>query len=281
MNILARPFLIVIAGFCFSSVSLAEDVRNIKHIKGDLYRFQHNAHYSVFLITPDGVISTDPINAATAVWLKSELKSRFNQSVRYLIFSHHHEDHASGAEVFADTATFIAHENFAAGVIAQKVPTVLPDITFDEKMTVSLGGKTVELSYAGISHSNDSIIMHFPDERAVYAVDFVLAKALPYRDLPLWAYFYPEWLESLHRLEKMDFDILLPGHDQIGIHEDVRGFRQYLEDLESAVREALSHGQSTEQMQKSIRLDAYRGWDMYEEWFELNVKGMHRQLTER
>ncbi|MFP6808203.1 MAG: hypothetical protein VB957_13660 [Pseudomonadales bacterium] len=45
-------------------------------------------------------------------------------------------------------------------------------------MSVSLGDKTVELTFAGLSHSDDSIIMHFPDERAVYAVDFVLAKAL-------------------------------------------------------------------------------------------------------
>jgi len=282
MNFPLRIFLLSVVIVLQAAASLAdEDVRSIVQIKGDLYRFQHNAHYSVFLVTPDGVISTDPINAETARWLKSELAQRFNQSVKYLIYSHHHEDHASGGEVFADTATFVAHRNFEAGMLALNVDTAPPDITFDQEMTITLGGKKVELTYAGLSHSDDSIIMHFPQERAVYAVDFVLAKALPFQDLPLWAYFYPQWLESLHALEKMDFDILLPGHDQIGSHKDVRGFRHYLEDLETAVRDAIDAGESVEQMQKSIRLQEYEDWDLYDAWFELNVKGMHRQLTER
>lgn len=268
--------------FLQAEVAFAEDdVRDIVQIKGDLYRFQHNAHYSVFLVTPDGVISTDPINAETAKWLKAELARRFNKSVKYLIYSHHHEDHASGGEVFADTATFIAHRNFRAGMIKEGVVTAPPDITFDHEMTITLGGKKVELTYAGLSHSDDSIIMHFPEQRAVYAVDFVLAKALPFQDIPLWAYFYPEWLVSLQELEKMDFDILLPGHDQIGTHQDVRGFRHYLEDLESAVIDAIASGLTLEQMQKSIRLEDYEDWALYDAWFELNIKGMHRQLTER
>ena len=279
---LAHGMLLFITCLLQAQISFADDdVRDIVRIKGDLYRFQHNAHYSVFLVTPKGVISTDPINAATATWLKDELKNRFNRVVRYVIYSHHHEDHASGGEVFADTATFIAHENFAAGMLAENVQTAPPDITFEKEMSVTLGGKTVVLSYAGLSHSDDSIIMHFPRERAVYAVDFVLAKALPYKDLPLWAYFYPEWIESLQKLERMDFDILLPGHDQVGTHKDVRGFRHYLEDLETAVLEAIEEGLTVEEMQKSIKLDDYKDWDLYDAWFELNVKGMHRQLTDR
>lgn len=282
MRVWARALALLTMFLLPVEVLLAEEnVRGIVQIKGGLYRFQHNAHYSVFLVTPDGVISTDPINAETARWLKAELAERFNQSVKYLIYSHHHEDHASGGEVFADTATFVAHRNFEAGMQALEVVTAPPDITFDQKMTITLGGKKVELTYAGLSHSDDSIIMHFPEERAVYAVDFVLAKALPFKDLPLWAYFYPQWLESLQALEKMDFDILLPGHDQIGTHKDVRGFRHYLEDLETAVRDAIDAGETKEQMQKSIRLKEYEDWDLYDAWFELNIKGMHRQLTER
>ena len=32
--------------------------RAITHIAGDLYRFQNQFHYSVFLVTPDGIIAT-------------------------------------------------------------------------------------------------------------------------------------------------------------------------------------------------------------------------------
>ena len=40
--------------------------REITQIAGDLYRFQNNFHYSVFLVTPEGVIATDPIDAEAA-----------------------------------------------------------------------------------------------------------------------------------------------------------------------------------------------------------------------
>jgi glyoxylase-like metal-dependent hydrolase (beta-lactamase superfamily II) len=105
---------------------------------------------------------TDPINAEVATWLKGELKERFNKPVKYLIYSHHHEDHISGGEVFADTATVIAHEKAVPAIIADKVPTALPDITFSDQMIVKLGGKSVELTYIGVCHTDNSIVMPFP-----------------------------------------------------------------------------------------------------------------------
>ena len=84
--------------------------RAITQIAGDLYRFQNNGHYSVFLVTPEGVIATDPINSGAAKWLKNEIKARFNQPIKYVIYSHDHADHISGGEVFADDgAIVVAH----------------------------------------------------------------------------------------------------------------------------------------------------------------------------
>ena len=60
---------------------------------------QNNFHYSVFLVTPDGVIVTDPINAEAATWLEAEIARRFDQPVKYLILSHDHRDHSAGGEL--------------------------------------------------------------------------------------------------------------------------------------------------------------------------------------
>ena len=43
----------------------------------------------------------------------------------------------------------------------------------------------------------------------------------------------------------------------------------------------IDKGLTVKEMQRSIRLDDYKNWDMYDAWFELNVKGMYRQLTAR
>ena len=174
-KMLIIDYVLVLVVLVLGGVTFAqqEPKRNITKITGDLYRFQNNFHYSVFLVTSEGVIVTDPINADAANWLKAEITKRFNKPIKYLVYSHDHRDHVSGGEVFADTAIVIAHENAKAAIISEKRPTAIPQITFSDTMTVELGGKTVALSYAGPNHSNNSVVMRFPAERALFAVDFI------------------------------------------------------------------------------------------------------------
>jgi glyoxylase-like metal-dependent hydrolase (beta-lactamase superfamily II) len=85
--------------------------REIIPLTGDLYRARNGNWYTIFLVTPGGIILGDPINPAFATWLKGELSTRFKVPVRFVVYSHSHFDHASGGAVFADTATFVGHEN--------------------------------------------------------------------------------------------------------------------------------------------------------------------------
>ncbi len=260
-----------------TTASAEEAKRSITRIAGDLYRFQNNFHYSVFLVTPEGVIVTDPINAEAAAWLKAEIAMRFGQPVKYLIYSHDHADHSSGGEVFADTAVVIAHENAKATILGERRPTAVPDLTFSETMTVALGGKRVELRYLGRGHSDNMIVMRFPDERAVYAVDFISVKRLPYKTLSD-AYF-PDWIEAIKGVEALDFDILVPGHGPMGVKADARDHRGYLDALYGAVLAAARAGQSLDQMIAGITLEAYKDWGQYEAWRPLNIEGMLQQVS--
>ena len=168
--------------------------RVITNIAGDLYRFQNNFHFSVFYVTDAGIIATDPISADAADWLKAELQSRFAQPVKYLIYSHDHADHISGGEVF-ENATVIAHAQAKADIVGEQRPTAVPDITFEDELTVELGGQTVELKFVGRNHSNNMIVMHFPAERTLFAVDFIPVKSVAFRDFTDG--FVEEWIDSL------------------------------------------------------------------------------------
>ncbi len=259
------------------AVAQDDTPRAITKIAGDLYRFQNKCHYSVFMVTPEGVIATDPINAEAATWLKGEIASRFGVPVKYVVLSHDHADHSAGAEVFADTATVVAHENAKAAIVGEGRPTAVPDITFSDRMTIELGGKRVELIYPGRSHSDNLIVMRFPDEGVLFAVDMVTVGCLPYRDLSD-AYF-PDWIEALGRVEALDFDILAPGHGPLGGKQDVADHRRYFEDLHAAVVAAARAGQSLEEMKQSITLDAYKDWGQYDAWRELIIEGMYRRAS--
>ncbi|MGE0747802.1 MAG: MBL fold metallo-hydrolase [Rhodospirillales bacterium] len=251
--------------------------RKITKIAGDLYRFQNNFHFSVFLVTPEGVIVTDPINAAAAQWLKAEIAREFNRPIKYVVLSHDHADHISGGEVFADTATVVAHVNARRDIVEEKRPTAVPQITFDETMTIHLGGKTVELAYVGKNHSDNSIVMRFPGERVLFAVDFIPVKTVGFRDFPDG--YIAEWIESLKRVEAMDFDILAPGHGPLGAKADVTAYREYMQDLWDGVQAGIRAGRSLDQIKQEVTLEKYKDWTQYKDFLALNIEGMHRYLS--
>ncbi len=124
VRLLALLSLMISLGI--SSTSLAQPTRSITHITGDLYRGQNNNHFMLLLVTDEGIIMTDPINAGFSTWLKDEIESRFGVPVRYVLYSHHHGDHASGGAIFADTAQFIGHENMLNHLALPPDSTPLP-----------------------------------------------------------------------------------------------------------------------------------------------------------
>jgi glyoxylase-like metal-dependent hydrolase (beta-lactamase superfamily II) len=258
----------------------APPVREITKIAGEVYRFRNNNHYSVFAVTPAGVIATDPINADAARWLRAEITKRFNQPVRYVVYSHDHADHISGGEVFADTAIVVAHDNAKAAIVGEKRPTAVPQVTFSDRLTLELGGTALELVYVGRNHSDNSLVMRFPKERLLFAVDFIPVNGLAFRDFP--DAYMPDWIESLKRVEAMDFDVLVPGHGALGTKANVTMFREYLQDLRAEVIRLAGEGKSVDEMKSAITLPRYAAWGP-RDWFPLNIEGMYRlvQATRR
>jgi len=244
-----------------------------------VYLYRHQFHQAIFMITPQGVIVTDPINVEAAAWLKAEIKKLTDQPVRYVIYSHHHNDHITGGSVFADQARFVSHAAARDKIIRAADPTTpVPELTFTDRMSIDLGGTHVELLHTGKNHSDNSLVMLLPQHKLLFAVDFIPVETVAYRALPDA---YPdEWIESLKQVERLDFDILVPGHGQVGRKEHVGLFREYMEDLRVAVREQLRQGATMEEAKQRVRLPKYEPWQRYADWFPENVEGMYRYLSE-
>jgi glyoxylase-like metal-dependent hydrolase (beta-lactamase superfamily II) len=247
--------------------------REITKIAGDVYNFRNMGHNAVFMVTPAGIVLIDTIDAAAAAWLKEEVKKQFNQTVKYVAYSHDHPDHASGGEVLADTALFVAHTRAKEVIVAEKRPTAVPNITFSDTMTIELGGKRVDLHYVGRNHSDNTLVAHFPAERVIFTVDWIPVQGLPFRDMN--DTYFEEWIEGLKRVEQMDFDILAPGHGRLGKKDDVRAFRSYMEDLHKATLDAVRSGKSVEQAKAEITLEKYKDWGAYQAFRPLNIEFMY------
>jgi glyoxylase-like metal-dependent hydrolase (beta-lactamase superfamily II) len=255
--------------------SAQNPVREITKIAGEIYRFRNNNHFSVFAVTSAGIIATDPINAAAATWLKDELKKRWpDKVIKFVVYSHDHADHISGGEVWADTATVVAHDNAKDAIVGEKRPTAVPQVTFSDRAVIELGGTVMELIYVGRNHSNNSLVMRFPKEKVIFAVDFIPVNAVTFRDLP--DAYVDEWIESLRRVEALEFDILAPGHGALGNKANVTAFRNYMEDLRAQVLAAARAGKSLEETKKLVDLSKYKDWGGYEQMGQLNIEGMYR-----
>ncbi|HEY7533182.1 MAG TPA: MBL fold metallo-hydrolase [Nitrospiraceae bacterium] len=250
----------------------------ITKLSDDVYVFRHQFHQAIFITTPEGVIVTDPISADAATWLKAEIKKLTDQPVRYVIYSHHHSDHITGGSVFADQATFVSHSAARAHIVdAADSTTPVPSVTFTDRLFIDLGGKHVELIYTGKNHSDNSLVVLLPQNRLLFAVDFIPVETVAYRTMR--SDFPDEWIDSLKRVEGLNFDTLVPGHGKIGRKEHVRMFRSYLEDLTAAVLEQIKKGASLDEAKKAVQLPKYEGWARYADWFPENVEGMYRYYS--
>lgn len=100
--------------------------REIGKLTGDVYYARADDYVSAFMVTAEGIVLVEPVGTEFATWLKGELARRFQVPVKYVIYSHSHADHASGAAVFKDTARIIGHEALLGLIAMPPASTPLP-----------------------------------------------------------------------------------------------------------------------------------------------------------
>jgi len=112
---------------------VAQTITHFEEIADDLYFVGNATHNTLILVTSEGIILTDPLNRDFSTALKAEITERFDMPVRYVLYSHHHADHASGGVVWEDTAVFVGHENMRAQLALPPADTPLPPevVSFD------------------------------------------------------------------------------------------------------------------------------------------------------
>jgi glyoxylase-like metal-dependent hydrolase (beta-lactamase superfamily II) len=238
----------------------------------NVYIFRAGNHQSMFVVTPAGVIATDPIGYGRPQMVETyvdEIKKVTNQPIKYLIYSHHHLDHIAGGKPFKQAgATVIAHKRAKERLLAVKDPhTVIPDEAFDRTRTLTLGGTTVELTYVGLNHSDSSIVMRVPKEKILFAVDFIPVGSFP--GLAMLDSYPIEWEDSLKKVLAMSWDTLIPGHPgqpggRLGTKEDVQKFLALLQETSAAVKTEAQAGGCWARVEKEMKFPKYESMPGYE-----------------
>jgi len=247
-----------------------------RKVSDTTYVFRYQGHQSLFVVTPAGVIATDPIGSgrpqAVTTYIE-EIRKVTDKPIKYVVYSHHHFDHIAGGQPFkAAGATFVAHRNATARLKMLAAPdVVIPDVSVGDKHDIVLGGVKVELRHVGRNHSDSSLVMSVPKDKLIFAVDFIPIEALPFRDMP--DSYLPEWQASLDKVLAMSWEQLLPGHPnaggRMGTKEDVQNLRTYFTDLIAATREAKS---CYDGAMANVKLPKYEKWGGYNTFLPMNVE---------
>jgi glyoxylase-like metal-dependent hydrolase (beta-lactamase superfamily II) len=266
----------------------------VEPLAARVYCFRAGFYTNLFIVTPEGVIATDPINPTVARLYLRAIRDVTRQPIRYVIYSHDHTDHIGGGAVFRDTARFVAHENAAARIRERHNPDIVPpDITFRDKYELVVGGTRVRLVYLGENHSSSNIGIFLPDERILMFVDVVYPGSVPFRDLP--GTDIRRLLETLPRLRELDFETLVYGHGPPGNRDWVEKYIAYFDDLIAELTKALrtDGGSAFQQPDASDLRKALDGslericaqavaalrpkygrWGGYDEWAPLNARAV-------
>lgn len=273
--IIATSMLIAVASQALAQAPPFET----RKITENVYIFRYGGHQSMFVVTPDGVIASDPIGylrpQAVTTYI-AEIRKVTQTSVKYVIYSHHHYDHIAGGKPFKDLgATFIAHRNAKTRLEALRYPdAVIPDVAVDTLHIIELGGVRVELHYVGRNHSDNSLVMLVPKDKILFAVDFIPIDTVQFRNMPDG--YLPDWFGSLDRVIAMDWDRMIPGHPyaggRLGTKDDVRNLKQYMTDLSDAVRQAADQGKCWDGAMQEIKLPKYERWAGYAQFLPGNIE---------
>jgi cyclase len=205
------------------------------------------------VITSMGAVLIDTLlYPEESLKIKRFVEEHLSLTVRYVINTHFHADHTMGT-CFFPNAQIVSHrlcrelldsrgrESLkimqATSPEFEAVDLVLPNIVFDDEITLSVGNKNF-LLWSSPGHSSDSIACLVEDANVLFAADTVMP--IPYfvdGDID-------DFKKSLERLRNRPFENIVQGHGEVVLRgeviEKIESDLTYLKALENKVEKALS-----------------------------------------
>jgi cyclase len=187
--------------------------------------------------------------------------------LRYLVNTTYHGDHTFGNAAFPADVTVVSsrvnkqnmtdlgYEKFTRsknmygdeGLLDAVTDWRTPDVVFDSRAEIDLGGRVVELWAFGPGNGPGDTVVYVPDARVAWTGNYLCHAGTA----PMLLQGGPEpYLASLRRMAEVlpDLRTVVPGHGPVGDgHEAIRWLVDYLERLRDDVIALYAAGHTVEE----------------------------------
>jgi len=213
-----------------------------------------------FIVTGDGVVLIDtPFRPTDAITWRKDVESK--GQVKYLINTEAHVDHYTGNFFFP--VPVVAHEKTREIIVAEGTKPILehiaaidpeglplvsnyklnaPAITFSKTLTLHLGKHTFQLIWLP-GHTPGQTAVLIPEEKVLFTGDNITYKTQGF----LHSADPISWLESLKKIEELEFEYLVPGHGEVCDKSYLSDQYSYVEECIHTIKKAIDRGCTKEE----------------------------------
>jgi glyoxylase-like metal-dependent hydrolase (beta-lactamase superfamily II) len=217
----------------------------VGRVKRNLYWVTDGTYQAAFLTTRDGVVLFDAPptighNLQRAID-ETAAANGVSNKVTHLVYSHHHADHAGASSLFGRDVVRIGHAENKRLLLRDNDPTrPAPDVTFEDRYKLRVGGQRVDLAWHGTNHTPDNIYIHLPDHETLMLVDIVLPGWVPIYNLNL-SEDIPAFIAAPDTALSYPWRHYIGGHvGRLGTRDDVVLHQRYVSDIAASARTALA-----------------------------------------
>lgn len=154
----------------------------------------------------------------------------------------------------------------------------MPTRTFDQRLEIEVGGRTIELIEVGPAHTSGDTIAYVPDAKTVFTGDILFIGGTPI----VWAGPLSNWVAACDLMLGMDIDTVVPGHGPITDKAGIAAVRDYLDfvDREATARHdaGLDAWETAREIAREIGArEDFNGWGEFGR-IAVNVETVFRRL---
>ena len=273
-------------GILFLSVAhaITPEKPEFRKLADDVYAYigKVNDANALIVVTSQGVVVIDTGNnqPETRNILKN-IQAVTKQPVRYVVITQNHGDHIGGTPLFSPPATVILQDRVAKDWKSWKPhllkawrkrfserEAALKDfnpmdtvVTFNDRMTLNLGGKVIELIYVDDTYNPGDIIVWLPQSGVMHGGFAAYKERHPdirpdYSHGTTWG-----MLKMLEAIAALKPKAVVPAHGPMMNAGDVQAMVDYLLLARRRVREMMDKGLPLAEMRKQFHMNEFKEWD--------------------